>query len=117
MPQFYCVTMDRIIRISRFDRGKKVGETEEIVRETYHNLPFQTAQNYKTKFPDANVIITAQAIELQSRSPVTFGNEKPRRASPAFRHGDEASKSKSQPKPRRADTFSGVVNKMVEASA
>lgn len=117
MPQFYSVTMDRIIRISRFDRGKKVGETEEIVRETYHNLPFRTAQNYKTKFPGANVIITAQAIELQSRSPVTFGDEKPRRASPVFRN-DETPKPKSQPKARRStDTFSDVVNKMVEASA
>jgi hypothetical protein len=68
MSQLYTVRMVSRKIISSFDQsGNKTGEREELIPITFHDLPHPTALAYKTKFPDAQVVITMQSGEIGGR--------------------------------------------------
>ena len=61
----FTVRMKRKRLLSKFDAsGKKIADETIMVDETYHDLPYATAQGYKAKFPDADVVIEQQAMEI-----------------------------------------------------
>ncbi|KAA5604362.1 hypothetical protein F1188_15995 [Roseospira marina] len=79
MGDLFTVRMERKRIIYTYDdKGARVGERVEMIQETYAGLPFVTAQGYKERHPDANVIVTK--AERNDRSRVRVG------ASAASRH-------------------------------
>lgn len=87
MAQLYTVRMVSKRIISRYDdKGRKIGEREDLVPQVYHDLPYQTALSYKTKFPDNKVDVVAQdvAFEAPHKSRPAAADE-PRTKRPATR--------------------------------
>ena len=61
MSQLYTVQLTREEIVYAYDdRGHRVGETKRAIPQTYGDLPYVTALRYKERFPNSNVVITAQ---------------------------------------------------------
>ncbi|AGC36104.1 hypothetical protein B7L88_gp060 [Rhizobium phage RHEph10] len=68
--QLYSITYDQVTQISTFDgKGNKIGDREERIRVSMHDLPLQTAQMYRGKMTGLNFVMTAQTA---------ISNEQPR---------------------------------------
>lgn len=95
MITLYTVNMTTKKLISQFDsRGNKIGDYEEKVSVSFHDLPLQTAKMYEEKNPGC-VEIVAQAQTYGDRRQITSGGAyKPRavNASPASSKRPAASK-------------------------
>lgn len=74
MSQLFTVTMEREHRVKKYDdKGKLVAEVATKIPIVFHDLPAQTAQMYRSKFPDANVRIMHQAIERDTSAREKLG--------------------------------------------
>lgn len=84
---FYTVRMKRKQIISKYDaRGRKIGETETLIDQVYHDLPYQTAQSYLTQFPDAQVTIERQAQEFRRDPKIRAAGERESKVARADRN-------------------------------
>ena len=65
MTQLYSVTIHRKKVITKYldPKGKKTETYEEVITETYHDLPMATAQGYKKLDPLAQIIAQQDRID------------------------------------------------------
>jgi hypothetical protein len=125
MAQLYTVRMKRIQNITRFDaRGKLIGTETTLIEQVYSDLPYQTAQRYKERFPDAQVEIEAQERVFNRPPHVVARGDKTTRSTKIEREkiGGSATKPVSTgTKTRPADapsipssSMADVINKVLE---
>ena len=63
MTALYSVTINRKVFVTRYldPKGKHFEQSEQLLSQTYHDLPLATAQGYKKL--DADAVITIQQPE------------------------------------------------------
>jgi hypothetical protein len=114
--QLYTVRMNRQQTVTIYSGKTSTTETR-VIEQVYHDLPMKTAQAYKTKFPDAEVVILSQGeiVGDKRKTRVVVAGEStaaPRR---------EVARTKKTDKPAPVETgieasdYAKVVNKMMEA--
>lgn len=74
---FYTVRMKAKKLVSKFDeKGRKISDEEILIDQVYHDLPLQTAQGYLKNFPDNQVRIEAQPMELRRDPKIKVAGER-----------------------------------------
>lgn len=118
MPLFFTVTMRRKVSITRFE-GKARIERTEWIEETYRDLPYKTAEAYKNRFPEANVVITRQystASDKPSSKKRLRGEYVPGTDSVTV-GGKAKSKPKKAAPAETPGSYAALVNEMVKDAA
>lgn len=112
--QYYTVHLNRKVIKSFFEGKKMVREEVSFIEETYRDLPFVTAQAYKTKFPDAvTKIVEQNGFEGRPIDLVVDGSRVERKTR---NHTEDraAKRGPREEKPKRSDGYADVINKMLE---
>jgi hypothetical protein len=111
--QLYTVRMKRKQIVTIYGAQKNTISEERLIDEVYHDLPHKTALAYKTKFPDAQVVIEAQAEMTSPRSSRDF---RPKVDAGAKR---EIVRTKPTPRPEtgiHTGGYAEAINKAMESS-
>lgn len=126
MTQLYSVTINRKKVITKYldPKGRKTETYEELISETYHDLPLATARGYMKLDPAAVIAVQGQQIN-RTESPkksfhVSGANTTERYGNPAYRkakQGDGGTVMKPAEKAPAPSGYADVVNQMMKDRA
>jgi hypothetical protein len=121
MSQLYSVTINRKKVITRYldPKGRKTETYEELIQETYRDLPLATARGYKSLDPNAVIEVQSQQIDRHEPSKRSYTV---RGHSTAERYGARKPEPKAASTPKAPATpapasYADVVNSMMKDHA
>lgn len=117
MPDLYTVSFGRKHFVTKFDAKGKATRTETMIQETYHDLPAQTAEHYRTTLSaDANCTVVRQIREIGKPGSFRAPSDSRRTAIDHEKFSGNATKKVVQP-PQKPQKSGGKVATKAAAPA